>query len=168
MSADDIMFYTQDQLIDARNTAISQNKRIIDERMSVLYKETVKATKREINDKLMLSATTTWNNPTASECSLYFSAVVMVHDKLLPENEQLIENYAMFYKDCFSIVDKDSDFVRSNNLTRFIENSSNKMLFTFEVIVPIIGMLANAGYKVDMSSNPEQDDWGFVVTWKLT
>ena len=158
----DDTFYTPDQLIDARTTAIAQNNRIIIEKVADLYNEMIKSTKREINEKLMLSATTTWNNSTATECSLYFSAIILVASKLTSD---CLDDYYTF-NEC--IVNEDSEFVKSHNLGHFFKRRNADMLFTFDVVVPIMSALVAAGYKVDIKSEPDQADWGFVVTWKLT
>jgi hypothetical protein len=158
-------FLTPAELVVERNNAIIKNRQNLSEKTAELYKKFNDLIRVQINEKLLFSATSTWDNTIATECSLYFSSIVLVCDALTEEDAYTLDKYYKF-NNC--IFNKDSSFVLEHNLGHFFEQYSGKMLFTFDTIFPVIEMLITTGYQVDVSSNPEKNDWGFVVTWKLT
>jgi hypothetical protein len=74
MSGEDFVFFTPEQLVEARQHAIVTNKERIVSEFTELFERITHEVQHEINAKLLSATQSTWEKTNAEQCSLRFYA----------------------------------------------------------------------------------------------
>lgn len=160
MSSDDFTFFTPAQLIEARHQSIVTNKERIVCEYTELFERITHEVQHEINAKLMTATTSTWEQSDANQCSLRFFANELVSNKLTETERDMIVSYYSFNSH------KNLDQRLYDNVVSTLSDKLIKLTyFQCDLLIPIILKLAEIGYAIELGL--DQNDWGFIVNWKL-
>lgn len=160
MTTEDFMFFTPEQLIQARRQAISINKERVVNEFNELFKHVTQEVQREINAKLLAATQSTWEKIDAEQCSLRFSANELLLKHLNEDQREMIVSYYSFNSH------KNIDERLYDNVASTLSDKLIKLnYFQCDLLIPIATKMAEIGYTIEWDLYPNA--WGFTVTWKL-
>ena len=160
MTTEDFVFFTPEQLIQARRQAVSINKERVVNEFNDLFKHVTQEVQREINAKLLAATQSTWEKIDAEQCSLRFSANELLLKHLNEDQREMIVSYYSFNSH------KNIDERLYDNVASTLSDKLIKLnYFQCDLLIPIATKMAEIGYTIEWDLYPNA--WGFTVTWKL-
>lgn len=160
MTTEDFVFFTPEQLIQARRQAVSINKERVVNEFNDLFKHVTQEVQREINAKLLAATQSTWEKIDAEQCSLRFSANELLLKHLNEDQREMIVSYYSFNSH------KNIDERLYDNVAATLSDKLIKLnYFQCDLLIPIATKMAEIGYTIEWDLYPNA--WGFTVTWKL-